>query len=162
MALEMYDFIRNTKPDHLTILDLKKINIGDELDVVIWDGHFEEYWIWNNAENMKPYHPHDFFEKNHCKLIYKGNLTWDLHIDREIFEHPIHLDLSYLKTSRKWYEINNDGYININKIPKHWTEFPDTTRIGWRGPIMLWDKLINYPNVYNRKNFYGDKISKNL
>jgi hypothetical protein len=31
----------------------------------------------------------------------------------------------------------------------HWTNFPETTRVGWRGPIMLWKKLENMPDVYN-------------
>lgn len=35
-------------------------------------------------------------------------------------------------------------------LPKHihWTEFPDSTRVGWRGPIMMWDKLTDLSKVY--------------
>jgi hypothetical protein len=30
----------------------------------------------------------------------------------------------------------------------HWLEFDDSTRIGWRGPIMLWTDVINGMDVY--------------
>lgn len=97
------------------------------------------------------------------QIKYKGNNEWDLKSFEGIFEHPVHLDVSSLNTFWTWYNINNEGYIDINyemikedeEIPKnwkpkyiHWTNFDENTRIGWRGPIMLWEKLFDLPMVH--------------
>lgn len=36
---------------------------GDQIDVVIWDRNYEEYWIWENAKNGKTYDPITFFKE---------------------------------------------------------------------------------------------------
>ncbi len=165
----MYHFIENSKNKHLTIADVKKMLPEDQIDVVIWDRNFEEYWIWNNAENEKPYEPQIFFKSNHHKITYKGDMKWDIHFNfGETIEHPIHLDVSELNTYWIWCAIDGtDGKIHITneivkngeKIPPHWkpkhihwTEFSDNTRVGWRGPMMLWDELNNLSSVYYKKN----------
>lgn len=52
-----------------------------------------------------------------------------------------------------FYPLKND-YINFslypsNDIPwsKHFSEYPLTTRVGWRGESMLWENLHYQPNV---------------
>lgn len=165
--LEMYDFIKQTIPQHLTIADVKKLKVGDTIDVVIWDRNFEESWIWDNATPQQPYRPEIFFQENHQKITYLGNMSWLIRFNwGEDIEHPIHLDVSALQTYWKWCPLE-DGYINIveeiikegETLPshwcpthKHWTEFPETTRVGWRGPIMLWKYMAQLPAVY-----YSDK-----
>jgi hypothetical protein len=163
--MDMYDFINNCKDKHLTIADIKLMSPGDVIDVVVWDTNFEEYWIWDSAEKNKSYDPFIFFKSNRCKITYKGNMLWDIYFDfGDTCTHPVHLDVSSLQTNWTWYEINElDGQIHITEeildekqsilsdwTPKHiyWTEFPDTTRVGWRGPIMLWDKLKDLPQVF--------------
>lgn len=178
-STEMYQFIKDSCQQHLTIEDVMKLEVGDELDVVIWDGNFEEYWIWTNAESSVAYNPEEFFRCNHHQLTYLGDMTWDIHFSfGETTTHPIHLDVSQLETNYTWYPIDEtDGKIHItNEIvnegeekpshwkPKHlhWTEFPKTTRVGWRGPIMLWDKLTDHKLglVHNKKGHYGEEQSK--
>lgn len=53
--MEIYEFIENCKDKHLTLGDVEKLNVGDALDVVIWDRNFEEYWIWDNVKRGKNY-----------------------------------------------------------------------------------------------------------
>ena len=163
----MYHFIKACKSQHLTIADVKNLKIGDKIDVIIWDRNFEENWIWDHAESEKPYDPQTFFKSNHHQLTYAGNMTWHIHFDfGETITHPIHLDTSDLETRYTWCALENDGFIHITdevikcgeKIPTewkpkhiHWTKFPDSTRVGWRGPIMLWEKLKNKTYVYYDK-----------
>ncbi|AYV75426.1 MAG: hypothetical protein Terrestrivirus1_300 [Terrestrivirus sp.] len=148
----MYNFIDNCKNEHLTIRDVKLMSVGDVIDVVIWDKNFEEYWIWEHAEEKTYYDPCVFFKSNRCKLTYKGDMQWDIYFDfGDTFTHPVHLDVSSLQTDWTWYPIDElDGKIHSDWTTKHihWTEFPDTTRVGWRGPIMLWDKLKDLPQIY--------------
>ena len=162
-ATENYDFIELSRPSHLTIADVEKLSPGDELDVVIWDGNFEEYWIWDKSEPNRHYDPEEFYRANHHRLVYLGNLTWTLYIDGEIVDHPIHLNTEDLLTTRSWVAVEG-GEINIRdeylprdwkEIPSHWKpikkrweEFPKTTRAGWRGPIMLWKDLSKYGQVF--------------
>ena len=102
--MEMHDFINHIKDKHLTIGDVKKMNVNDEFEVVIWDGNYQEYWIWGNAVNGKHYEPEEFFTKNKWKVIDKGNMEWDLHdSEGEIFRHPVHLESVDI---HKWLEIN--------------------------------------------------------
>jgi len=177
-SLEMYHFVHATKDQHLTLADIKHLNVGDALDVVIWDGNWEEYWAWEKAENLKPYSPEEFFTKNRHKLVYRGNLTWDIHFRfGEVIEHPVHLNTEHLQTYCRWCAVDEkDGKIHItseylprgqDKIPIcwrakhiHWTKFPETTRVGWRGPIMLWEKLKNCPQVYLQNGYYGEDLEK--
>ncbi len=163
----MYPYINSCTSSHLTIEDVMNWEVGHEADVVIWDRNFEEYWIWDNAEEEKLYDPKEFFRKNRHKLTYKGNMVWDIHfIFNETFEHQVHLDVAGLPTNWTWCVLDDDGTINITserlkegeEIPPerkpicmHWTEFPTSTRVGWRGPIMLWDDLDKYGKVYYKK-----------
>ncbi len=115
------------------------------------------------------YDPQIFFAKNRHQITYKGNMIWDISFFfGETIRHPVHLDTSNLQTYQKWCAIDeNDGKIHITteiidideEIPSewkpkhiHWTEFPEDTRVGWRGPIMLWSELENLPQVYYKKN----------
>lgn len=173
-ALEMYHFVHDTKDKHLTLADIKKLQVGEKLDVVIWDGNWEEYW--SSAENLKPYSAEEFFKFNRHQLTYKGDMKWDIHFNfGETFEHPVHLNTDHLQTFSRWCKVDEkDGKIHItseylpqgmSEIPSiwkpkhiHWTEFPDTTRVGWRGPIMLWSKLKDCPSVYLETGYYGEDL----
>ncbi len=177
-SLEMYDFIEQCKDNHLTINDILDLSAGDKLDVVIWDRNFEEYWIWNKAKSNKPYDPQIFFGPNRWTIIYKGDMEWTIISEAgegESFDHPVHLNTEHLNTYMIWVGLENDGMVHIeyeiikegNKIPKgwiethiHWKDFPKTTRVGWRGPIMLWKKLEKLAKVYYKKGYYPEESTK--
>ncbi len=173
--MEMHEFILYTKDEHLTISDIKKMLPGEQIDVVIWDGNYEEYWIWKNAKSGKLYNPKVFFRENKHKIIYKGDMIWDIHFpDGKTIEHPIHFDISILDKAYSYF-VSNDkimlgrwrepkdgkvGVIDNNKNIKyiHWTDLPENTKVGWQGSIMLWDKLRQMPNVYFVDKFQKSKI----
>lgn len=149
MSLEMYDFIKKCEPNYLKVKDIKKLKIGDELDVVIWDTNFEEYYIWKKCEQNKKYDSQLFFKENRCKLIYCENYKWKiLDSDNNINLHPLHANYK-----SKWCIIGDKKEksdlcetCNANKIS--FKDLTDDTYIGWRGYIMLWDKLKDIPFVH--------------
>ena len=76
--MEVYSFIKETKPYHLTLGDVLSFSVGQKVDVVMWDRNFEEYWIWEFATPMKEYKPEVFFAENRWTITYKGNLEWTI------------------------------------------------------------------------------------
>lgn len=112
----------------------------------------------------KLYSPAYFFKHNRHKIRYNGNFTWEIIYNwGDIFCHNVELDITKLNTCCMWYQLkgdyiiidtkkNNDGQTII--LPKnehqyiHWTDFNNNTRIGWRGPIMLWKDVKNGMEVY--------------
>ena len=168
MALEMYDFITKSQLHHLTIEDIVKMSPGDKIDVIIWDANWEEYWIWDNAEPGKNYDPQSFFKENRHQITYLGNMEWNIHFNfGDTFRHPVHIITSISDKNWWWSEIVNGSVHTENqgltcphgksltqKNPKRseWTQLPHTTRVGWRGPMMLWNKLVEMPQVYYNEN----------
>lgn len=162
MSLEVDDFIENTRPHQLTLGDVVALRVGQQFEVVIWDRNFEEYWMWESAVPGQRYDPQTFFAANRWTVTYRGDLNWTLEQNAtgEVND-SIHINTASLNTSWNWSPLK-DGYVNISNeevssgfslaglSPKniHWTRFPDQTRVGWRGPMMRWEKLATMPNVY--------------
>ena len=146
--MELYDFIEHTRDKHLTLNDVKALKIGDTLDVVIWDRNFEEARIWNSPEG-KEYTPKWFFADNRVTLTYLGNLEWDMVFawdTKQKFRHEVHVDTIGLnKKGHTWCPVCN-GKITCTR--KSVDKLPGTTRVGWRGPAMLWSNLGSNPKVY--------------
>ena len=134
-CLDMHDWINKYKNKHLTIKTLKKWKIGETKDVVIFDRNFDEHGI-NELEKQKCYKPDVFFKNNRVKVKYNGDLTWEIH-SWERFCTNVELDVTSLNTNCMWDMIKDKHIVYGNK-KKHWTKFDDNTRIGWRGPMMLW------------------------
>lgn len=152
-SLEVYHFIEECKKFHLTKNDVEKLRPGDKIDVVIWDGNFEEYWIWEQPPG-ESYLPEVFFSENRHQIVYLGDQTWTIEFNfGENINHPLHLYVESLG----WRSLGNGkkhdcGVPNSGpyswiifepeETKKHYDEFPPETRVGWRGPIMLWENLL--------------------
>jgi hypothetical protein len=158
-ANSVLKFIQDCKPFHLTIADIKRLSVGDNLKAVIWDMHWlkESEYIYRRTDTLK----HDkscdaykLFDGFGTPVIYHGEMKWSSYFFQD---EELYLDVSSLKTKHDWYQLRN-GQINIKEcdrlddpdtrlpcetgnIDMHWTEFPDDTRVGYNGPMMLYDKL---------------------
>ena len=153
MAKEVYEWIRTHRLYHLCIDDLEQLNIGDIIDVVVFDRNFEEGGtIWDKIPSNTPFEPKEFFRFNHSKIKYLGDRKWELMFNYGEFVHPIHYNTESLATSWTWVVpddnnkiiIGNESIMGDAKIPKHRKRFEikidnlhPRTRIGWRGPIMF-------------------------
>jgi hypothetical protein len=160
----------------LTIGDIKNLKPGDQLKVLsmnrnIWDGTL------NKKQQGRPYEPEYFFRNEWAIYVHDKDLTGRMlffafecekfGLDQTISEldpdtispdkicQPnFEFDLEYKPCC--WYPLH-DGYLpesdpqGFSKFPwkekRHWTSFPDTTRVGWRGPFIRWDKLKSMPNI---------------
>jgi len=165
-SVNIYDWLddQNSKALHLTLGNVRMLEVGQELDVVIFDGNFEEYGMWEKYKKNEAYDPEDILQYNRTKIIYKGDFMWDIVMsDCGTFEHPVHLNVEHLPTNYTWVEIDEtDKGIHITReilsegeeMPNdtsthlHNTEIPDTTRAGWRGPIMLWEYVKDMPKIH--------------
>ncbi len=166
--MEVHDWMEQCRNLHITVGDVRNLNVGDELTVVMWDGNYEEYKMWDIPENENR-NAEDMFSENKAKLIYKSDSppTWDIeYIWEETIEHPVHVNVEHLRTTWTWCALESDGYIHItnecinadetlaNNYPDyrpthiHWDDFDDNIRAGWRGPMMKWEHLADTPAVY--------------
>lgn len=163
-STNIYDWIDQNHDKQLTIADIDKLNPGDTVEVCMFDRNFEEYGMWDKYEESVGYDPEDILQYNKMTLKYKGNYTWDLIImDCGTFEHPIHLNVEHLDTNWAWAEIDpKDSMVHItnnvfecgeehndwNPLHVHYNNFPKTTRVGWRGPAVLWEKVYDMPKIH--------------
>lgn len=162
-VVDMYKFIKKTSHLHLTLEDVYNLKPGDELDVVIWDRNWEENWVWGEANHNEVYSPEDFFLVNRRKVIYRGNMKWDIKFGHGTELMNIHVNTENLpsgKTKWTWLILDDGGEIHVteeldwengtlNQLEEeeqlhfHHTHFDPTTRVGWRGPIMKWEHVVN-------------------
>ena len=147
-------YIDETRQFHLTIADIKKLKKGDKLDIFCFDRN-----VMDNALSAtdKPYNPKIFFEHTYQGIYthdkgLKGLLQFDIYDDDPV---PFEFDLEYM--NHRWYPLKNgklESKGELCGVPKKfngktWRSFPDTTRIGCRGPIVLKNHLDYMPLVYN-------------
>jgi hypothetical protein len=161
-SLEMYKWIKYYKPKHLTVHDLKTWKTNQTKKVLVLDRNFEEYHIWNDLEENKSYSPEQFFKKNICKIKNNGDLTWDIidsSGDKNCYNVEINVkvlgsNLDWCPVFRSNPNLASDGdYVTIynkkgNKHKIYWDELASNVRIGWRGPMILWEHVKNNPKVY--------------
>lgn len=151
--MEVYQFIDHCKSEHMTLNDLQKMKAGDVIDVVIWDFNFEEGFIWSSSVEMQYYEPTEFFKDNHHKIKYLGNMTWEIHfccgttITREVeIERP---NEGFVTTQMDNTEIyDSGGYTSNGWVEQQKLNCQPNDRVGWSGPIMLWERLNGKPKVY--------------
>ena len=97
---------------------------------------------------------------------------WSLLTDEPpVYEH-LHIEFS----PKYWFPLNKVGALptadvagplgdigfitkNGGTLGKHWTEFPDDTRLGWRGPMMREADLRVCPLVFKRDNDDDDDVA---
>ena len=140
----------------LCINDILKLNKGDILDLLILD---RDVWdiVLHKQNRYRICDPIDFFKKNIGRYIHKDGLSGTLiiylgynEILIENFEFHVEID------QNRWYPLKN-GYLPKNDPQYmyafdfnkdiHWTEFPVSTGIGYRGPAVLKSKLELLPNI---------------
>lgn len=150
----------------LTIKDIINLKPGQQIKVVMMDRN-----VWDCLTDCikgKSYKPNELLSDNWAiyiheeglrgKLVFWFNCKNDeeqINVDQPNFEFHI----EYTKGS--WYPLKEE-YLpgadpqGFSKFPwddnqkQHWTSFPETTCVGWRGHFVLWSKLDQMPNIgYN-------------
>ena len=124
---------------HLCMEDLPASGL---LDVAIFDRNMEELGKWCESS---PEPAAEFFKGNRHTVELLGNGKWKVMGE----EHPIHYCLESLATGWTWAALDEpidvellDSAQSIPAERKSFTMDPaqlhPRTRVGWRGPMMLW------------------------
>ena len=156
-GLEQDKWLKKIANKCLTIKDIKEMNDGDEIKVLVMDRNLYDRTCSVNKPN-KLYTAEYFFRHNTATYKHytdlKGELTFHW-TDKDYKSSDFEFDIEYEKNN--WYPLEN------GKLPKNdpqglfefpfgkemdWTEFPESTKIGWRGEMMLWDKVILESDIY--------------
>jgi hypothetical protein len=136
----------------MTIEDITSVDVGESIDVLLL--HRNAYDVPCTIHPFDiPMNPTEFFSSRATFKRtegMKGTLT-----EEEIPTYPTELEIEY--TPGWWYPLT-DGYIPaVNEDTEqpllgrrmHWTEFPESTRVGFRGPMIMWSDAMILPHVYN-------------
>jgi len=152
-GVELSDWKEYVRDKCLTIRDVKNLQQGETIKVVhmdrnLWDVVCDS----NNSDQL--YDPKEFFEDVTAEYTHdsemKGRIHWSFGDERE-FEFEIEYKEGH------WYPLEdgrlpeNDpqGFSNFGDASgKHYDDFPKGTLIGWRGPMILQDKLDDLDQVY--------------
>ncbi len=157
----------------LTIDDIVKLKPNQLIKVLSMDRNVWDLAL-NDKNKGKTCKPVDFFKDNwaiylhesdlHGKfLLFPGECSEDISlIDiNEILSSPIpvpkfEFHIEYLE--HYYYPLKNEylpavdpqGFFEFTwpkNQKQHWTNFPRTTRVGYRGYFVLWSKLNDLPNI---------------
>jgi hypothetical protein len=160
-ALEYWDWIDHVKDQCLTIADITKLKHGERLPVLSIHRNLCDE-VYPKRGNPKPaLAATEFFKETRSIYVHEeglcGRMEW--HWDKkkkhtsELFEFEINYK------PKHWYPLKNgylpeidplqdEDYPSWGSAGRHWSEFPETTQVGWRGPMLLWDKLDQQPPVF--------------
>jgi hypothetical protein len=151
----------------MTLMDWHRLKVGDVVDVVLWDRNWEEACMWDTAEEGKVYDARDFFKCNRAQFKVGENYEWALTDDAVVGAvHPLHVNISTdgggHDTTCTWLPVGRDGAIGTPEpknrsfhVLTHIDSLPLHTRVGWRGPVMLWSKLEHAPPITYTEGYHG-------
>jgi len=155
-GLELQQWIKHYRDDWLTIKQVKEFPLNKKIKLLLLDRNiYDEKDLFTEG---KLYKPPSFFKKNYAWYWktdndnLKGKIKYEWQ-DKSEQPYDFEFDIEY--ESGQWYPLT-DGIlqdkhkqkiISKNKN-KHFTEFPDNTPLGKRGPIIHWNEIKNMEKVY--------------
>lgn len=155
---EVDNFIHSCKPLHLRIEDIEKWEPGKTYEVAMFHRNYDDYIVNANVELDKYMYPEELCLPVKEKIIYLGDMEIQKRAHPYITERRIYkfeLDVSNINSRWVWYPLNKDNKVVIQGHPdlppeSSWDfeAFPKDTRVGWRGPMMLWEDLKHLPQIY--------------
>jgi hypothetical protein len=151
------NFVEASEKYKLTIKDVLSFKKGQQIKILCMDRNFCDT-IGNLRRSITRYvfegtdsfRPEDIFEP----MIYTHDSDLKGQGDWGYYKGEFEFDLEY-KTDY-WYPLTN-GYLPAEdeqkcvafswSKPQHYTQFPTSTCLGWRGPMILWTDLPKMPDV---------------
>jgi hypothetical protein len=138
----------------LKISDIINLKHGEQLEVLILDRNVWDITLnpQTNIPNVN-HDPETFFRYNRGTYVHNKDLSGELtmHWKDKDSTDKFEFHLEYMPG--KWYPLNNGVMPGEEQgLPwteeQHWTKFPQTTKVGYRGPMILWSKLKEMPKIY--------------
>jgi hypothetical protein len=156
---EIDKWIEQYRKYWITIKDIEKLKPNEKIKLLVLDRN-----VYDSLDKFKKgqlYKPEKFFVNNSA-IYWKNNndsLSGKIKYKWQKGSEPAYdfeFDIEYKKNS--WYPLINgillardhQGFLELLGKDKNWLEFPKSTHIGWRGPMIMWNNLnkIKY-KVYN-------------
>jgi len=154
---ELEKWIQQYRKYWLTIKDVEKLKPNKKIKLLVLDRN-----VWdakNKFKKGKLYKPENFFVDNSA-VYFKNNMAslngkikhqWQNN-DEEPYDFEF--EIEYKKNN--WYPLTNgilpaedeQGFLQLLGEDKSWSEFPKSTHIGCRGPMILWDDLKKLKKVW--------------
>ena len=152
-GFEMEKWIEKSKKYWITIKDIEKLKANKKIKLLVLDRNV--YDSKDKFKRGKLYKPENFFIDNSA-VYWKNNVA---SLEGKIVhkwqeDHNFEFDIQYDK--HNWYPLLNgilpaedeQGFSKLLGVTKSWSEFPKTTHIGWRGPMILWSNLTKLEKIY--------------
>lgn len=148
----------SSSPYHLTIADILSFPVGEAVKLFLMDRNvFDMSW----CNDMNPpgvvTTPQHFFRSCYYVNFTRtgdgivGNWEWP-ELNRT--DQAREWDIEFAPSC--WYPLEDDhlpirvlqGFSDLgNTSARHWRDFPASTRIGWRGPMMLKKDMEKCPDI---------------
>ena len=155
--MEQEAWVAQIKQHAMTIADVTDLKQGTEIKVLVLDRNVYDTTIQKNQAYV-PCPPEIFFRENWAIYRHdaglKGHLAWSFEDGKfEAFE--FHL---FLEEAKCWYPLtqqsipaeDEQGLFDLHlDAAKHYSAFPTTTLVGWRGAMVPWEKVKAAGSVYH-------------
>ena len=153
----------------LTIADIMALTPGDKIKVITLDRNVLDTNLGYNVEGVL-YSAKKFFKRSKAIYTFKppensvSGSTSQVRLVGDIIFSPnddpiknkgFEFDIEW--SPDNWYPLENgllpaadwQGFSRFTpETIRDWRDYPTNTRIGWRGPMILWSKLKHLPQVY--------------
>jgi len=151
-GLEQSNWINFRKDLHFTLHDLKILNTGDKVEFLVLDRNlYDKTTIHNKSNTLYP--AVDYFKNNKAVYIHKyetkGLISFD-GLEQKEFEFDIEYkpDHWYPMTDGVLPSDDQQNIFNLLGKKATYTDFPEKTRIGWRGPMIKWKNIYTMPDIF--------------
>lgn len=154
-SVTLYKYPEYVKNYWITIKDIKLLTKGETAKILFFDRNYDELPEILNPTLKKGYDPCYFFSENYIiEYTHDHDLTGTAYWVNEDEEGNFEFEIQFKKG---WYPLQN-GYLpesdwqGVAKFGEaagnHYSEFPENTPIGWRGPCVFWKDLKYMPKVH--------------
>lgn len=155
-GFEVNKWMNRIRRHYLRISDVLKMKKGDKIKLLVLDRNVNDVTSKNKTnKELVSYTPKHFFRKNFAVYTHNSGLKGTIkyfNMDLMVFQ----FEIEYQKNH--WYPLNNNGKLGKkdrhgyadfkDKAGLHYSEFPKTTPIGFRGPMIKYSILKDLPKVY--------------
>lgn len=138
----------------LTLGDVRAMEPRESLEVLALDRNIWDTVMQDGTKN-RDHRPQTFFDQARANYVHdrecQGRFRWT----QDGFEYQdFEFQIEFKHGS--WYPLT-EGRLRalfpsdaplIDPYVCHVSDLPDSTKVGWRGPMIPWDKLADAPCVY--------------
>ncbi len=164
-ALPEDKWLEAAEPHFMTIADFDHMKEGDKEEFILFDRNWQDVTFHNKEDTI--YTPQKYFRNayfvqyTHVYGIF-GTRIWFADGERLPPLGERYWELEWNTNYHCWYPITG-GILRLvqpdyeRPFPphvnnKHWADFPKTTLVGWRGPMMRRADLSKMPNITRRRD----------